>query len=69
MPVKKKPTPTVNLTFRIVLDVGLDVSGMTLEEALAHARTLGVTDILDLSGLDHNESSIEVRGAWTHGGL
>lgn len=47
---------------KIVLDLGVDINAENMEDALAKARKWRVTDILDLSAVDHDDSSIEVTG-------
>lgn len=63
MAVKK---PTAGKTFRaflkLNLDLGVPVPGTTLEEAIVNARKLGASDIVDLSGLDHNDSDVTIVG-------
>jgi hypothetical protein len=61
----KQANKPVTAFLRIVLSVGTDLGGVPLEDALRRARELKVTDVLDLSGLDHNDSSIEVTGVFT----
>jgi len=63
----KQANKPVTAFLRIVLEVGTDLGGVPLEDALRRARELKVTDVLDLSGLDHNDSSIEVTGVFTNG--
>jgi SHS2 domain-containing protein len=64
---KDSKTKRVNVTFRVNLDVGMEISASSLEEALEKARAMNVTDVIDFTGLDHNDSSIQVVGAWTLG--
>ncbi len=62
--MSKKPDSKKQATvhFRIMLDVGMNFGAMTLEDALAKAKTMDVTDVVDLTDLDYNDGSIEVSG-------
>jgi hypothetical protein len=46
----------------VTLELGVPLKAKTLEDALTEARALKATDIVDLSGLDHNDSSVSVQG-------
>lgn len=51
---------------RMVLMLGVDVPGKTLEEALAHARDLKWSDLVQIKrGVDHNDSTTKVTGVDT----
>ena len=50
----------------MVLMLGVDVPGKTLEEALAHARDLKWSDLVQIKrGVDHNDSTTKVTGVDT----
>lgn len=61
---KKSPNKSFTAFVKINLDLGVTISGATLEEALENARKLGVTDVVDLGGLDHNDSDIHITGIY-----
>lgn len=57
----KSKTFIVSVAFSV--DLGVSVSADSLEQALEKARALKVVDILDLDGLEYNDSSeIKVSG-------
>lgn len=63
----KKTRPKRCTTFvTLKLDLGVDLGRLTLEEAIIKARELSVTDVVDLSGVDYNDGSIEVTGVYTN---
>lgn len=48
---------------KVTLDLYVPVGGKTLEEAIAEARTLKVTDLVDVpTGTDLNDWEIELHG-------
>lgn len=59
---KKNKTFTVML--KVVLDTDVEISAESFEEALAKARELKTTDIVEFTG-GHNDSSIEVNGVYS----
>ena len=59
---KKIEKKSVSVQFRIVLEVGMDIGSMSLEDSLTKAKAMKVTDLIDLEHLDNNDSSIEVTG-------
>lgn len=67
MAATKKTVNTFNISFRISVDVGMEISGATLEHAIEQARAMKVTDVLDLSDLDHNDSNIALTGVFEIG--
>jgi hypothetical protein len=50
---------------RIVSDLCVELGNLTLEDALAKARGLKVTDIVDFNGHDVNDFSITVTGVFS----
>jgi hypothetical protein len=59
---KKPEKKSVHVSFRVTLELGMDMGASTLEEALTKARAMKPTDLLDLSDLEYNDGSIEVSG-------
>lgn len=47
MAIKKAETPSFEVYFKIVTDVGVTIKAATFEDALVQARTLNPFDILD----------------------
>ena len=61
MTKKKHQTYTVLLSLR--LDTDLEISAESFEDALAKARELKTTDVVDFEG-GHNDSEITVTGVF-----
>jgi hypothetical protein len=59
-----KKLKTFNVNLSVTLDVMTDVRAETMEDALAEARTLRPGDLLALSGVELNDSGIEVLGVF-----
>ena len=60
---KKEKKRGFEMHFRINLETSLYINATTFEEALDEARSLKVTDVIDLRG-SHNDSAIRVCSAW-----
>lgn len=60
-------TQTVSARFDITLNVSMDMGTMTLEQALAKARDLKVTDVVNLNHLGYNDGYIKLAGVLTNG--
>lgn len=59
---KKKSGRIVTINYKIVLDVGVEVGNLSLEDALVKGRQTKVEDLIDFTGLNHNDS--EIRVSW-----
>lgn len=61
----KKKTTEYQVIAKITLEIGFTVAGASLEETLANARKLDVTDVIEITtNYDHNDSSIEITGVF-----
>lgn len=61
---KKLDKKSVLAHFHLVLDVGVSMGSLSLEDALAKAKATKIEDIVDLSALDFNDGEIEVTGVF-----
>lgn len=59
----KKTNDTYTIMVNITLDTDIEVSAMSLEEALEKAKKLELTDVVSFDG-NYNDGQMEVRGVF-----
>lgn len=61
--MNKKKQQTYTVMVSITLDTTVHIKAESMEEAIAEAKLLEVTEVVQFDG-DHNDSSIEVTGVF-----
>lgn len=58
--------PHFQATVKLTIELSVDMKSKTLEEALIEARSLKVTDVVDLGEHGYNDGDINVIGVFSY---
>lgn len=64
MPKKTHKAKTFHVMYKLTLELAVDIEAPTLALAVEHATKANVSDLLDLSDFDVNDSAIAPSGVF-----